>query len=97
MPLSATTLLPGGYLVVFASTKNRALPGSELHTNFSLSAGGEYLALVQPDGVTIATEFSTVYPPQRSDVSYGYDPTKFGYHFFLAPTPGAAGAAEARR
>lgn len=33
----------GGYLVVFASGKDRHVnvPGNELHTNFSLSGGGE--------------------------------------------------------
>lgn len=61
----------GGYLVVFASGKDRAVSGSELHTNFRLEAAGEYLALIQPDGVTIASEFEPEYPPQASDVSYG--------------------------
>src|SRR5687767_44677 len=37
-----------GYLVVFASGKNRAIAGQQLHTNFSLESDvGEYLALVQ--------------------------------------------------
>src|SRR5436190_13605553 len=44
----ATNLLANGYLVVFASGKNRAVAGAELHANFSLSAAGEYLALVKP-------------------------------------------------
>lgn len=60
-----------GYLVVFASDKDRSVAGSELHTNFRLSSEGEYLALVQPDGVTIASEFSPGYPQQYEDVSYG--------------------------
>lgn len=59
-----------GYLVVFASNKDRA--GSELHTNFKLSSGGEYLALVKPDGVTRASEFNP-FPAQNTDVSYGVD------------------------
>ncbi len=60
----------GEYLVVFASGRNRRLPGSPLHTNFSLSAGGEYLGLLRPDG-TVATEFAPFYPPQLTDISYG--------------------------
>ena len=68
----ATNLNAGGYLVVFASNKNRRTPGKPLHTNFKLDAAGEYLALVQPDGVTIATEFRPTYPPQLSDISYGF-------------------------
>jgi len=59
------------FLLVFASGKNRTTPGSELHTNFKLSREGEYLALVGPDGMTVATEFFPEYPRQISDVSYG--------------------------
>ena len=40
----AVNIPPGGYLVVFASAKNRRAAGQELHTNFSLAADGEYLA-----------------------------------------------------
>lgn len=68
----ATNLTAGSFLVVFASDKNRATPGSNLHTNFRLSAGAEYLALVEPDGVTIATQFAPVFPPQATDVSFGF-------------------------
>ena len=64
------TLESGGYLTVFASNKNRRDPESELHTNFRLSSGGEYLALVAPDG-TVMQDFSTEYPPQVTDISYG--------------------------
>ena len=44
--VSSVTIAPRGYLVVFASNKDRRIPGEELHTNFALSAGGEFLALV---------------------------------------------------
>jgi len=60
----STNLLSGKFLVVFASNKNRRTPGAPLHTNFKLDANGEYLALVQPDGVTIATQFTPTFPPQ---------------------------------
>jgi len=66
----ATNLPPGGFLVVFASGKDRRVPGAPLHTSFSLSAGGEYLALVQPNGA-IASEFSPQFPPQYRNLSYG--------------------------
>lgn len=59
----------GGYLVVFASGKDRV--DGELHTNFKLSKQGEYLALVMPDGVTLATEFAPAYLPQSDNLSYG--------------------------
>src|SRR5262245_39476021 len=67
----AVTLTRGHLFVVFASGKNRRTAGSQLHTNFKLDAGGEYLALVEPDGATIAYEFAPTYPPQIPDVSYG--------------------------
>ena len=66
----SVTLEAGGYLVVFASGKDRAFPGDELHTDFRLNGGGEYLALVRPDG-SVAHEFAPFYPTQRIDISYG--------------------------
>ena len=63
------TLPASGYLVIFASGKDRNDPEEELHTNFSLNSSGEYLALVDPDGSTIAKEFN--YGEQFEDVSYG--------------------------
>jgi hypothetical protein len=69
-PIPSTSLAGNGYLVVFASGKNRTVAGQPLHTNFSLDAAGEYLALVRPDQ-TIASEFSPTYPAQLADVSYG--------------------------
>lgn len=67
----ATNLNGGAYLVVFASGKNRRVPGARLHTNFKLGNSGEYLALVEPDGVTKASEFAPAFPPQVTDVSFG--------------------------
>jgi len=62
---------PGAFLVVFASGKNRAVAGAELHTNFRLDADGGYLALVQRDGRTIAHAYSPGYPRQLTNISYG--------------------------
>lgn len=59
------------FLRVFASGKDRRVPERELHTNFKLAREGEYLALVGPDGMTIATEFFPGYPRQIGDMSYG--------------------------
>jgi hypothetical protein len=59
----------GGYLIVFASDKSAPPPG-ELHANFKLAGEGEFLALVRPDGETIATKFDP-YPQQVADVAYG--------------------------
>jgi len=62
------TVPAGGYLVVFASGKDRRAPASELHTNFGLNNNGEYLALVDPLGV-ITSEYT--FPAQREDIAYG--------------------------
>ena len=66
----ATNIAAGGYVIVFASGKDRYEAGDELHTNFELKKSGEYLALVTPAGA-IAHEFKPVYPPQLEDASYG--------------------------
>ena len=67
----AVVLEPDAYLVVFASGKDRQDPAGELHTNFRLSGAGEYLALVRPDGETVASQYAPAYPIQAPDVSYG--------------------------
>jgi hypothetical protein len=72
----SVTLPADGYLLVFASNKNRAVAGQPLHTNFQLDGDGEYLGLVRPDGVTRAYEFAPAYPPQETDVSYGIGPAR---------------------
>ena len=92
-----TNLAGGGFLVVFASGKDRTKSGTRLHTSFQLSAGGEYLALVQPDGITIASQYAPLYPKQVPDVSFGpaqsglppgYT-TNAGRVYFTTPTPGS--------
>ena len=67
--LPEVSLPAGGYLIVFASNKDRDV--GELHTDFRLGddAGG-YLALVDPDGQTVVSEFVS-YPEQFEDFSYG--------------------------
>lgn len=91
----AGTVIPdGGYLVVFASDKDRRVPTGTLHTNFKLSGGGEYLALVNPAG-TVVTGFDPEYPPQQEDVSYGlsFIPAPLSVErLFTAPTPGGPNA-----
>lgn len=89
--LPAVTLDAGSRLVVFASGKNRTDPNGQLHTNFQLAAGGEYLALVAPDGVTVVSSFAPAYPPQFDDESFGLSGTgdPLLWSFFPTPTPGA--------
>lgn len=63
-------LAPNDFATVFASGKNRAVAGQQLHTNFRLSSDGEYLALVTPQG-TIASEYAPSYALQATNVSFG--------------------------
>ena len=44
-----TTIRPGEFMLVFASGKDRAKSGSELHTNFKISASGENLLYLKMD------------------------------------------------
>ena len=69
----AVTIEPNGFMVVFASNKNRATAGQVLHTNFKLSADGGYLALRRPNS-SVATEFAA-YPAQYVDKPYGFPQT----------------------
>lgn len=93
----ATNIAAGGFLVVFASGEDRRIPGARLHTGFQLSADGEYLALVRPDGTRVVSEFAPQYPQQVPDVSHGVAQIAVGNAwetgpsgvYFLQPTPGA--------
>jgi hypothetical protein len=85
----AVSLQPGAYLVVFASGKDRRLPGgSHLHTNFRLALSGEYLGLYSADAPRSAVEeFQPRFPEQRTDISYGFN-TAGQLRYFATPTPG---------
>ncbi len=81
----AVSIPAGGYLVVFASGKNRAPLIGNLHTNFSLDSSGEPLLLVKPDGSIADTHAAHDHAP---DISYGYGST--GGRGYLLPTPNEA-------
>ena len=90
--IPSTNIGPRGFLVIYASGKNRTTPGAVLHTSFSLN-DSEYLALSKPDGTTTSI-FTPRYPAQVPDVSYGlaFNGTVAGdaWRYFDKPTPGAA-------
>ena len=91
----SVTIPPGGRVLVFASEKNRRDPAHELHTNFKLGRGGEYLGLLRPDGAP-EHQFAPAYPPQYEDVSYGSGLTVSettlvpGYQQAVVAEPGTA-------
>ena len=59
----------GTRVIVFASGKDRAVAGAELHTGFKLKKESGFLALVRPDGATIANAWT--YGAQKQNASFG--------------------------
>ncbi len=91
----AVPLAGNARLVVFASGQaaaNYTDAGGFLHTTFQLSAGGETLQLLAPDGTTVVSEFTNV-PPQQTDASWGTDEGTGLPGFFVPATPGAPNGA----
>jgi hypothetical protein len=87
-----TTIAPGGFLVVFASGKNRALASGELHTNFSLDEDGEAVVLTDATGQLAD---GLPFPAQHQAASYGVafvtgEPDVHERRFFMASSPGEA-------
>ena len=80
----AITMSPGSYLLIWASSKNRVNLNGALHTNFKISKGGGYLALLSPQ-TNVISAFDP-YPVQRADVSYGRDPLDPGTVGYYAGT-----------
>lgn len=81
--------IPGdGYLLVWATGKDRSDPAEPLHTNFSIASAGEPLRLSRIDG-SVADEVGPVALPR--DISYGRGPGEEAdrWFYFENPTPGA--------
>ena len=76
-----------GRIVLFASDKAAIYP---LHTNFKLSAGGEYLGLTDAAN-TVIDAYSPKFPAQTSDVAYGLGNNDV-YGYLATPTPGEPNA-----
>jgi hypothetical protein len=76
---------PGEHLIVWCD-EQESQPG--IHTNFKLSNDGEYIALVESDGVTILDSIS--FGRQGNDTSYGRSPDASSNWSFMSPTPGIA-------
>ena len=70
-PVGSGSIAPGGYRIVFASSKNTIKPNGEVHTSFTLGADGEYLGLIAANGTTVIDQFSPEFPEQYEDISYG--------------------------
>ena len=64
----STLIAPRGFVVVFASGKDRAVTGEPLHTGFRLSRKGEWVRLLSPSG-NLIDEMD--YPSAPTDASVG--------------------------
>ena len=89
---AGTTIPANGYLIVMCDNRNEANgTATYLHSNFTLSASGEYLALYNAGGV-LQSEVAGV-PDQDSFHTWGRDPAGSAvYGFSDTATPGAANA-----
>ena len=84
-PDSSIQISSNGYLLIWCDEDQE---DGVLHTNFKLSSGGEFLALVHPDGETILD--SITFPSQAEDISYGriLSSNNEAEWDYLSPTPG---------
>jgi len=84
-PFGGVALEAGGHLLVWCDDD---LEQAGIHANFKLSAGGEFVALVDVDGSTILDAVN--FGPQQADISYGRSPDgSNAWVFFDPPTPGS--------
>ncbi|RYM35886.1 T9SS type A sorting domain-containing protein [Brumimicrobium glaciale] len=81
----AVTILPGDFMLVWASSKDRVVIGQPLHTNFKLSSSGEAIILTNSSGGMVDQVAAVELQP---DVSYGRQPNGTGaWKFFYTSTP----------
>ncbi|MBN1398734.1 MAG: CotH kinase family protein [Bacteroidetes bacterium] len=79
-----TTIEAGGYLLVYASDKDRQ--GVAPHTNFKISASGETILISDSNGVLID---KVDMPASTTDISYGRTSDGSLPWIFQRPTPGS--------
>ena len=77
-------MAPNEYLLVWCD-EDSGQAGH--HTNFKLSTGGEFVALVDNDGVTVIDSIS--FGPQTTDIAYGRVTDAGDNWAFITPTPGS--------
>ncbi len=86
--INGLLLTPYNYQVIYASGRDRQLsPVSFIHTSFTLSKNGGYVALVRPDGTNIASSYE--YGPQEKNVAFGEKGTARTRGYMYPASPGA--------
>ena len=103
--LPSVQINAGDFLIIFMSGKNRPNSNSllnlsnkdaskEIHANFSLRGKSDYLGLIDADGESIIDEYSSKYPNQKQDITFGILPNQnitqatYKTRGFMTPTPG---------
>jgi len=77
--------LAGGDFILFWCDEDGSQEG--FHSNFRISANGEFLALVAADGISVIDSFS--FGPQSADISFGRNPDGADiWQYDETPTPG---------
>lgn len=76
-------LNPNEYLLIWCDEQGTQ---QGIHTNFKLSASGEFIGLVESDGISIIDSLS--FGPQTTDISFGRLPDGGSNWIFMTPTPG---------
>jgi len=76
-------LNPSEYLLIWCDEQQTQ---QGIHTNFKLSAGGEFIALVENDGISIIDSIS--FGQQTTDISLGRFPDAASNWITMTPTPG---------
>jgi len=88
---AGTTIPAGGYLRVFASSRNTTWAGQH-HTSFKITqTQGEYVVLANPSGVVIDNFHIT--QPNQANHSWGRHPSTGAWRVYTNPTPGSANGA----
>ncbi|MEP6647566.1 MAG: CotH kinase family protein, partial [Saprospiraceae bacterium] len=82
----AISILPGGYLLIWADEDGSQ---GELHANFKLSAGGEFVGIYDDDSNGNALIDGLDFGQQGPDEAYGRLPDGTGSFQILFPTPGS--------
>ena len=81
-PESDIIIPPNDFLLVWCDNDDEQ---GDLHTNFKLSGSGEFIGLINPDGVTVIDSIS--FGEQSADISFGRFPNGSENWSFLTPTP----------
>ena len=81
----ATTIPANGFLLLWADNDEEQ---GTLHTNFKLSAGGEYIGIFTPNGILLD---GFAFDEQLADISFGREPDgDENLVFFQNPSPNAS-------